>query len=121
MRSYKVNVAQSTLDEIKRRVEAFPWHEMPDDGGWAYGANLEYMRELCDYWVNEYDWRKHEAEINAYEHFKAEVDGIDLHFIHEQGSGANRLPLVISHGWPGSVVEFTGIIEQLAHPERFWR
>ena len=119
MRSYKVNVAQSTLDEIKRRVEAFPWHEMPDDGGWAYGANLEYMRELCDYWVNEYDWRKHEAEINAYEHFKAEVDGIDLHFIHEQGSGANRLPLVISHGWPGSVVEFTGIIEQLAHPERF--
>ena len=119
MRSYKVNVAQSTLDEIKRRVEAFPWHEMPDDGGWAYGANLEYMRELCDYWVNEYDWRKHEAEINTYEHFKAEVDGIDLHFIHEQGSGANRLPLVISHGWPGSVVEFTGIIEQLAHPERF--
>lgn len=119
MRSYKVNVAQSTLDEIKRRVEAFPWHEMPDDGGWAYGANLEYMRELCDYWVNEYDWRKHEAEINAYEHFKAEVDGIDLHFIHEQGSGTNRLPLVISHGWPGSVVEFTGIIEQLAHPERF--
>lgn len=119
MRSYKVNVAQSTLDEIKRRVEAFPWHEMPDDGGWAYGANLEYMRELCDYWVNEYDWRKHEAEINTYEHFKAEVDGIDLHFIHEQGSGLNRLPLVISHGWPGSVVEFTGIIEQLAHPERF--
>ena len=119
MRSYKVNVAQSTLDEIKRRVEAFPWHEMPDDGGWAYGANLEYMRELCDYWVNEYDWRKHEAEINTYEHFKAEVDGIDLHFIHEQGSGPNRLPLVISHGWPGSVVEFTGIIEQLAHPERF--
>ena len=119
MRSYKVNVAQSTLDEIKRRVEAFPWHEMPDDGGWAYGANLEYMRELCDYWVNEYAWRKHEAEINTYEHFKAEVDGIDLHFIHEQGSGANRLPLVISHGWPGSVVEFTGIIEQLAHPERF--
>ena len=119
MRSYKVNVAQSTLDEIKRRVEAFPWHEMPDDGGWAYGANLEYMRELCDYWVNEYDWRKHEAELNAYEHFKAEVDGIDLHFIGEQGSGTNRLPLVISHGWPGSVVEFTGIIEQLAHPERF--
>lgn len=119
MRSYKINVSQSTLDEIKRRVEAFPWHEMPDDGGWAYGANLEYMRELCDYWVNEYDWRKHEAELNAYEHFKAEVDGIDLHFIGEQGSGTNRLPLVISHGWPGSVVEFAGIIEQLAHPERF--
>ena len=119
MRSYKINVSQSTLDEIKRRVEAFPWHEMPDDGGWAYGANLEYMRELCDYWVNEYDWRKHEAELNAYEHFKAEVDCIDLHFIGEQGSGTNRLPLVISHGWPGSVVEFAGIIEQLAHPERF--
>ena len=60
MRSYKVNVAQSTLDEIKRRVEVLLWHEMPDDGGWAYGANL-YMRELCDYWVNEYDWRKHES------------------------------------------------------------
>jgi microsomal epoxide hydrolase len=92
---------------------------MPDDGGWAYGSNLDYMKELCTYWVNEFDWRKHEALINHFPHYTAEVDGIDLHFIHEKGSGTAPMPLIISHGWPGSVVEFLDIIEPLAHPERF--
>nr|MCH9675379.1 epoxide hydrolase [Gammaproteobacteria bacterium] len=71
------------------------------------------------YWVEEYDWRIHEAEINRFAHFKVDVDGIDTHFIHEKGSGSNPLPLIISHGWPGSIVEFLDVIEPLAHPERF--
>ena len=92
---------------------------MPDDGGWAYGANLEYMKELCAYWLDEFDWRVQEAAINRFAHFIAPVDGIDLHFVHEKGSGPAPMPLIISHGWPGSIVEFLKIIEPLAHPERF--
>ena len=92
---------------------------MPDDGGWDYGSNLDYMKELAQYWVNEYDWRKHETAINVFSQFRAQVDGIDIHFIHEVGSGPSPTPLIISHGWPGTVVEFMKIIEPLAHPERF--
>lgn len=116
---FKIHVPKETLVDIRARVAAFPWHEMPDDGGWEYGANLDYMKELCAYWVDEYDWRKHEAELNRFQHFKAPVDGIDLHFIREKGSGPNPMPLLISHGWPGSVHEFMDVIEPLAHPERF--
>ena len=119
IRPFTVNVPDETLDHIRNRVAEYRWHEMPDDGGWAYGANLDYMKELCAYWLDEFDWRKHEARINLYSHHMAEVDGVDLHFIHEKGSGPSPLPLIISHGWPGSVVEFLDIIEPLAHPERF--
>lgn len=116
---FKVNVSEETLDHIRRRVLAFPWHEMPDDGGWDYGTNLDYMKELCAYWVEEFDWRRAEAQINQFSHFTAMVKGIDTHFIHERGSGPCPTPLIISHGWPGSVVEFLNIIEPLAHPESF--
>ena len=116
---FRIDVPDETLDRIRTRVAEYPWHEMPDDGGWAYGTNLDYMKEFCAYWVDEFDWRKHEAEINRFSHYIAEVDGIDLHFIHEKSSSSAPMPLIISHGWPGSVVEFLDIIEPLAHPERF--
>jgi len=116
---FRIDIPDKTLDRIRTRVAQYPWHEMPDDGGWAYGTNLDYMQELCAYWLDEFDWRAHEAAINRFSHFIAPVDGIDLHFIHEKGSGPAPLPLIISHGWPGSIVEFLDIIEPLAHPERF--
>lgn len=115
---FRVDVCDATLAQIKERVAAFPWHEMPDDGGWDYGTNLDYMKGFCDYWVNDFDWRQHEATLNSFPQFKAQVGGIDLHFIHEKGSGPNPQPLIISHGWPGSVVEFLDFIDLLAHPEK---
>ena len=118
-RPFRIDVPDAVLDDIRDRVRAFPWHEMPKDGGWGYGANLDYMRELCAYWVDGYDWRAEEAALNALPHFTAPVDGIDLHFIHERGSGPAPMPLILSHGWPGSVAEFTEIIGPLAHPERY--
>ena len=114
-----IEVPDETLDRIRARIADYAWHEMPDDGGWAYGTNLDYMKELCAYWLDEFDWRKHEAAINRFSHYTAPVHDIDLHLIHEKGSGPAPLPLIISHGWPGSIVEFLGIIEPLAHPERF--
>jgi pimeloyl-ACP methyl ester carboxylesterase len=116
---FRIDVADATLRQIRERVAQYPWHEMPADGGWDYGTNLDYLKQLCAYWVDEYDWRKHEADLNRFAHYRAEIDDIDLHFIHEPGSGPAPMPLIISHGWPGSVVEFSNIIEPLAHPERF--
>ena len=119
IRPFHLHVPDDVLDRIRTRVAEYPWHEMPDDGGWDYGANLDYMKELCAYWLDAFDWRKHEAEINRFSHYQAQVDGIDLHFIHEKGSGPAPLPLILSHGWPGSVLEFLDMIEPLAHPQRF--
>lgn len=115
---FTLSVPDETLDQIRTRVSEYPWHEMPVDGGWEYGTNLDYLQEFCHYWVNEYDWRKAEAEINRFPNFKAEVDGLDIHYIHVKGSGANPKPLIISHGWPGTIVEFLHVIDLLAHPEK---
>ena len=116
---FRIDVPDTTLEQIRTQVADYPWHEMPDDGGWAYGTHLGYMKELCAYWLNEFDWRKQEAAINRFSHFIAPVQGIDLHFIQEKGDGPSPLPLIISHGWPGSIVEFLDIIQPLAHPTRF--
>ena len=116
---FHLDVPETTIATIKARVADYPWHEMPDDGGWDYGVNLDYMKEFCAYWVEEFDWFAQQAAINRFNHFTAPVDGIDLHFIHEKGSGPKPKPLIISHGWPGTVVEFLDFIDLLAHPERF--
>jgi len=118
---FKIEVSDKTLDYIRTRVQEYPWDqiEMRDDGGWLYGTNLDYLKEFCEYWVNEYDWRKHETKMNQLSHFTTPVDGINMHFIQEKGSGPSPMPLLINHGWPGTVIEFIDIIEPLAHPERF--
>lgn len=114
---FVLSVPDDTLQSIKKQVQHYPWHEMPEDGGWEYGTNLNYMQEFCAYWVTAYDWRKAERQINRFSHFTAAIDDIDIHFIHEKGSGENPRPLIISHGWPGSIVEFLDFIDLLAHPE----
>ncbi len=116
---FHFHVENETLEYIRARVAHYPWHEMPDDGGWGYGTNMGYLKELCAYWVEHFDWRTQEARINGFSNYKVPVDGIDMHFIREVGSGCNPMPLLISHGWPGSVAEFYALIEPLAHPERF--
>ena len=116
---FRVAVPEKTLERIRAKVAGYTWHYMPDDGGWSYGANLDYMKELCAYWLDEFDWRAQEAVLNRFPQFTVPVDGIDIHFIHEIGSGPAPTPLLISHGWPGSVAEFRNVIEPLAHPERF--
>ena len=119
IKPFKLNVSDNILKEINVKVKNFPWHEMPADGGWNYGTNLEYMKEFSEYWVNKFNWKKHEDKINKFSNLKTNVDGIDIHFIKEQGSGSNPKTLLLMHGWPGSVVEFLNIIEKLAHPEKF--
>ena len=87
IKPFELKVPDETIREINTRVASFPWHEMPDDGGWDYGTNLDYMKEFCNYWVTKYDWREQESRINQFSNFIVPVDGIDIHFIHEKGSG----------------------------------
>ena len=119
IRPFKINISNKIIEDINTKVANYSWHEMPDDGGWNYGTNLDYMKEISKYWVDKFDWRKTEEKINKFQNFKSSIDGIDIHFIHEKGSGTNPKPLLLSHGWPGSIVEFLHIIDQLAHPEKF--
>ena len=119
IKPFKIDILDKTLEEIKTKVKNYPWHEMPDDGGWEYGTNLDYLKKLSDYWVKDFNWKKHEVKINKFPNFKSKVEDIEIHFIHEKGSGPNPTPLLLMHGWPGSVIEFLHIIEKLAHPEKF--
>jgi pimeloyl-ACP methyl ester carboxylesterase len=120
---FKIAVPTVLLDKIRARVRDYEWHEMPRGDGledsWAYGANLDFLRELCADWADGYDWGKEEAKLNRFPQFIADIDGLDIHYYRETGSGRSPQPLILSHGWPGSVFEFLHIIETLAHPERF--
>ena len=120
---FTIDIPQAGIKEIMDRVHAYEWHEMPkvEEGGdrWAYGTDMAYMRELCTYWLNDYDWRAAEKHLNAFPQFTARVDGLDIHFIHVKGSGSSPETLLLTHGWPGSVLEFYDVIEPLAHPEKF--
>ncbi len=124
MEPFTIQIADEALEDLGQRLARTRWPGEPEGGGWDYGANLGYMRRLVDYWRDRYDWRHWEVELNRLPHFRAPVsDGaggeIVLHFIHELGSQGRPRPLLLSHGWPGSVVEFLDVIEPLAHPERF--
>lgn len=119
IRRFQIAIPDETLAHIRARVASYPWDDMPELEGWEHGANRAYMKELCACWVDEFDWRRQEAALNRLPQFTAQVDGVDIHFIHEKGSGPAPMPLILSHGWPGSVAEFREIIEPLAHPERF--
>ena len=116
--NFRIDVPEDVIQKIYTRVKEYPWHEMPDDGGWSYGTNLDYMKNFCDYWINKFNWREQERKINKFHHYTSLVDDINIHFIHEKGSGNGPIPLLISHGWPGSIVEFLNIIDPLAHPEK---
>ena len=116
---FKLEISEEILQNIYLKVKNYQWHEMPDDAGWDYGTNLDYMKEFSKFWIEKYDWRKTEENINKFNNFKSNIDGIDIHFIHEKGSGSKPKPLLLNHGWPGSIVEFLHIIDQLAHPEKY--
>ena len=119
LKTFKIDVCQRDLNFIYKKVSEYPWHEMPSDGGWQFGTNVDFMKDLCKYWVEQFDWKRQEDKINSFDNFTAEVDGIEVHFIYERGSGSKPKPLIISHGWPGSIIEFIEIIDPLAHPERY--
>lgn len=113
---FKIDVAEEVLVDLKERLRRTRWPDQIEGTGWDYGANLDYMRELAAYWLDGYDWRKQEAALNQFDHFKTSVDGIDLHFMRKLGSGSAPMPLLLVHGWPGSFYEMHKVIGPLAEP-----
>ncbi|MDB5395289.1 MAG: Epoxide hydrolase [Rhodospirillales bacterium] len=116
---FKVAVSDAVLDDLKTRLARTRWPIEAKATPWQYGTDLTYLKSVLAHWHDAYDWRLWEEKLNRFPQYKAIVGGRKLHFIMERGSGDNPLPLVLTHGWPGSVVEFLDVIEPLAHPERF--
>lgn len=116
---YAIDVPQPTLERIARRVREYDWPVPAAPDGWGLGVSGSFLKGLCDYWASGYDWREQERSLNAHPHFRAKIDGHDLHFVHERGSGGRPQPLLLLHGWPGSFFEFMHLVGPLAHPERY--
>jgi microsomal epoxide hydrolase len=120
---FAVEVPQEKLDRIGQRVAEYRWETLNDLGDWRFGPPVGYARRVAEHWLNAYDWREAERDLNRFAHFKARVgggtDGVELHFVHERGSGTNPGAVVLIHGWPSSPYDFWEMIEPLAHPERF--
>jgi epoxide hydrolase len=113
---FHVHVDDSVLEDLDRRLAQVRWPDQIKDTGWEYGAPLDYLTELVRYWRDEYDWRAHEARLNQLEHFRTQIDGQSIHFIHARSPHEDAVPLLITHGWPGSVVEFLDVIGPLTEP-----
>ena len=113
---YNIQVPEETLADLQERLARTRWPDEISGSGWDYGTNLAYLKELVDYWRNGFDWRAQEKLINTFAHYRTQVDGLGIHFIHEKGTGPNPLPLVVTHGWPGTFFEMHKILPLLTDP-----
>ena len=113
IREFHVNVPESELAELRRRINATKWPERETVADATQGVQLATMQALARYWGTKYDWRKAEARLNALPQFITEIDGLDIHFIHVRSKHENALPLIVTHGWPGSIIEQMKIIDPL--------
>ncbi len=113
---FVLDVPQADLDDLQRRLTSIRWAERETVDDWSQGAPLAKVRALCDYWRTGYDWRRCEARLNGLGQFKTEIDGLGVHFLHVRSPHPNALPLLITHGWPGSVIEFLKVIGPLTDP-----
>lgn len=116
MRSLRIEIPQADLDDLKRRIASTRWPDEIPGLGWDRGVPLEYLKELAEYWRNEYDWRAAEARLNGFPNFVTKIDGTDVHFMHIRSAEPGALPLIMTHGWPGTVAEFLEVIDPLTNP-----
>ena len=119
IKEFNINFTKKEISLIYQKVKEYPWDSIANLEKWDHGTNKSYLKELCKYWITDFDWNKQETKLNKFSNFISTVDGNEIHFIKEKGSSPNSVPLLLMHGWPGSVVEFLDIIEKLAHPEKF--
>jgi microsomal epoxide hydrolase len=113
---FRIAVPDAVLTDLRERLQRTRCPDEVPGSGWGYGTDLAYARELVSYWKDRYDWRAAEARLNQFHHFKAPVGNLKIHFIHERGVGPKPFPLIVTHGWPGSVAEFMKIIGPLSNP-----
>src|SRR4051812_166857 len=119
IRPFHIDVPEEALADLRRRVNATRWPEPETVNDDSQGVRLATIQNLAAYWGKEYDWRKCEAKLNALPHFITEVDGLDIHFVHVRSKHENALPMIVTHGWPGSVIEQMKIVEPLTNPTAY--
>jgi pimeloyl-ACP methyl ester carboxylesterase len=117
VRPFKIRVDEAVLADLRDRLARTRWPDPIEGSGWTYGVDLAYMKGLVEHWRTSYDWRSAERGLNRFDQFTTRVDGLDLHFIHQRSRREKALPLVITHGWPGSIAEFQKVIGPLTDPE----
>jgi epoxide hydrolase len=113
---FRIDVPQADLDDLRQRLRQTRWPEREPVADWSQGIPLAYVRDLCEYWSERYDWRRAEANLNRFPQFRTELDGLDIHFLHVRSPHEDAQPLIMTHGWPGSIVEFHKVIEPLTDP-----
>ena len=111
--SFQINLSQAVLDDLKNRLANTRWTDELPGAGWNYGANKGYLKALCDYWLNSFDWREQERYLNSFPHFTSTIDDYSLHFMHVKGEGPHAIPLLLLHGYPDSFIRFLKIISLL--------
>ena len=116
LQPFRIAASDAALDDLRRRLRATRWPERETVDDWSQGIPLAYVQDVCAYWAEKYDWRAREARLNRFAQFRSELDGLGIHFLHVRSPHADALPLVITHGWPGSIVEFHKVIEPLTNP-----
>ena len=113
---FEIVVPDAAISDLKNRLQNTRLPDQISETTWEYGTDKAYLTELIDYWENEFDWREQERTLNQFDHFKTEIDGIEMHFIHQRSEHPDAIPLMIVHGWPGSISEFSKIIDPLVDP-----
>ena len=116
---FSISVPEATLTDLRERLQKTRWPHDFANANWEYGTNLAYLKELVDYWIHQYDWRKHEREMNTFSHYKTTIENVPIHFIHEHGKGPKPIPLILSHGWPWTFWDLNKVIRPLADPAAF--
>ncbi|WP_163758217.1 epoxide hydrolase family protein [Mycobacterium botniense] len=119
VRPFRIDVPDAILDDLRARLARTRWPDAECVDDWSQGMPLAYARDLATYWADEYDWRAREAALNRFDHFITEIDGLDIHFIHQRSAHPDAFPVLITHGWPGSIVEFHKVIEPLTDPTKY--
>ncbi|MEC9034048.1 MAG: epoxide hydrolase [Actinomycetota bacterium] len=114
---FTISVNEDQISDLNARLSATRWPDQIPDSGWDYGCDQVWLKDLARYWAEEFDWRATENQINSFDHFLTEIDNQSFHFIHQKSPHEGALPLVLNHGWPGSVVEFLEVIRPLTNPE----
>jgi microsomal epoxide hydrolase len=113
IRPFRVEVPEAVFDDLRDRLARTRWPDQIPGSGWGYGTDLAYLQDLCDTWQNKFDWRAQEDRFNRWPHFLTDIDGQQIHFIHARSDNPDAFPLIVTHGWPGSVAEFLDVIEPL--------
>jgi len=116
IRPFRIDIAQAEVDDLRERLRHTRWPDELPGAGWDYGIPLDHVRELAEQWRTEYDWREHESRLNEFPQFTSTIDGQNIHFLHVRSHGPRAIPLLLTHGWPGSVVEFEKVIGPLVDP-----